>query len=70
MPRRKHYSPCIDRMIVCALYHEGRRIRRPMTRLANEMLTHALRDTPGWSIAAAQMTSQPQGGTAHACGQR
>jgi len=47
-------------MIVCALYHEGRRIRRPMTRLANELLTQALRNTPGWSIAAAQMTSPSQ----------
>lgn len=65
MPRRTHYSPCIDRMIVCALYHEGRRIRRPMTRLANELLTQALRNTPGWSIAAAQMTSPSQDPPVH-----
>ena len=55
MPRRTHYSPCIDRAIVCALYHEGRRLRRPMTRLVNELLTRCLSDTPGWSLASEQM---------------
>ena len=55
MPRRTHYSPCIDRAIVCALYHEGRRLRCPMTRLVNDLLAGCLRDTPGWTLASEQM---------------
>jgi len=61
MPRRTHYSPCIDRVIVCALYHEGRRLRRPMTRLVNDLLTSSLQHTEGWSIAATQMSVPAQG---------
>ena len=60
-PRRTHYSPCIDRVIVCALYHEGRRLRRPMTRLVNDLLTSSLQHTQGWSIAASQMSVPAQG---------
>ena len=55
MPTRTHYSPCIERALVCALYHEGRRLRRPMTRLVNELLSTCLRDTPGWRLANEQM---------------
>ncbi|MFZ2276940.1 MAG: hypothetical protein WAW39_04035 [Prosthecobacter sp.] len=51
MPRRTHYSPCIDRVIICSLHHEGRRLRRPMTRLVNDLLTSSLQHTQGWSIA-------------------
>ena len=61
MPPRTHYSPCIDRVIVCALYHEGRRLRRPMTRLVNDLLTSSLQHTQGWSIAATQMSVPAQG---------
>ena len=61
MPRRTHYSPCINRVIVCALYHEGRRLRRPMTRLVNDLLTSSLQNTQGWSIAATQMSVPAQG---------
>ena len=66
MPRRTHYSPCIDRVIVCALYHEGRRLRRPMTPLVNDLLTASLQHTQGWSIAAAQMSVPAQGRTQEA----
>ena len=62
MPRRTHYSPCIDRAIICALYHEGRRLRRPMTRLVNDLLAGCLRDTPGWTLATEQMSCVPQQG--------
>ncbi len=61
MSRRTHYSPCIDRVIVCALYHEGRRLRLPMTRLVNELLTTSLKNTQGWSIAATQINDPAQG---------
>jgi len=63
MPRRTHYSPCIDRVIICALYHEGRRLRRPMTRLVNDLLTSCLRGTEGWGIAAKQLSVPAQGRT-------
>jgi hypothetical protein len=66
MPQRTHYSPCIDRVIVCALYHEGRRLRRPMTKLVNDLLTTSLQKTQGWSIAATQMSDQAQGRTQEA----
>ena len=57
---------CIDRVIICALYHEGRRLRRPMTRLVNDLLTSCLRDTEGWSIAAKQLSVPAQGRTQEA----
>ena len=49
-----HYSPAIDRQIVCALYHEAKRQRKPMTRLVNELLAAVLRDTHGWQTALDQ----------------
>ncbi|MCF7785985.1 MAG: hypothetical protein K9N47_07680 [Prosthecobacter sp.] len=61
MPRRTHYSPCINRVVICALYHEGRRLRRPMTRLVNDLLTSCMRDTEAWSIAAKQLSDPAQG---------
>ena len=51
MPRPTHYSPCIRRSVVCALYHEARSRRQPMTRLVDELLTGALQGTHGWQIA-------------------
>ena len=51
-PRRpRHYSPQLDRFLVCALYHEAKRRRKPMTRLATEIVTAALRETEGWREA-------------------
>ena len=57
MARVKHYSPAIDRQIVCALYHEAKRCRKPMTKLANELLSGVLRDTEGWKTALDQQQS-------------
>lgn len=51
MPRRTHYSPCINRELVRALYHEARHRRLPMTRLVDELLSRALAGTNGWQIA-------------------
>lgn len=51
MPRPRHYVPCISRKVVCALYHEARRRRVPMTRLADELLSTALQGTVGWQVA-------------------
>ena len=54
MGRPAHYSPAIDRQIVCALYLEAMHRRKPMTRLANELLASVLRDTHGWQAALDQ----------------
>jgi hypothetical protein len=56
MVRPAHYSPAIDRQIVCALYHEARRRHKPMTRLVNDLLAAVLRDTHGWQTALDQCT--------------
>jgi len=63
MQKRMHYSPCVDRFLVCALHHEARRLRLPMTRLANQFLTSCLRDTPGWNTAHRQMNQSQQEST-------
>lgn len=51
MARPRHYVPCISRSIVCALYHEAKARRQPMTRLVDELLTTALKGTLGWQTA-------------------
>jgi hypothetical protein len=49
----KHYSPPINRVLVCALYHEAKSRNKPMTQLVDQLLTAALRGTPGMEIAQA-----------------
>lgn len=51
MANARYYVPPISRFLVSALYHEGRHRRMPMTRLVDQLLTDALRDTPGWQLA-------------------
>jgi hypothetical protein len=45
MPRNL-YSPRLSDDVVRALYREGQRQRKPMTRLADEILRRALAETP------------------------
>ena len=59
MSRPRHYVPCISRNLVCALYHEARHRRKPMTRLVDELLTAALRGTAGWQLAQVQAQTTP-----------
>lgn len=40
------YSPRLSDDVIRALYREGKRRRMPMTRLADELLCHALAETP------------------------
>ena len=54
MPK-KHYTPPLSRFNVCALYHEARQRRIPMTRLANNLVEAGLRDSPGWKQAQEAM---------------
>ena len=57
MSRAAHYSPAVDRQIVCALYHEAKLRRKPMTRLVNELLSAALEGSHGWQCALDQQRS-------------
>jgi hypothetical protein len=60
MPQ-KHYTPPLSRFLVCALYHEARQRRIPMTRLANNLIELALKETPGWREAQAQQEAMQMG---------
>jgi hypothetical protein len=54
MPQ-KHYTPPLSRFIVCALYHEAKQRRIPMTQLVNNLVEAGLKDSPGWKEAQDQM---------------
>jgi len=54
MARSKHYTSPLSRFNVCALYHEARQRRIPMTQLANNLVEAGLRDSGGWKEAQAQ----------------
>ena len=58
MARSTHYTPPLSRFLVCALYHEAKQRRIPMTRLANNLIELALKETPGWKEAQVQETMQ------------
>jgi hypothetical protein len=58
MSRSKHYTSPLSRFIVCALYHEAKQRRIPMTQLANNLIELALKETPGWREAQAQEAMQ------------
>ncbi len=49
--KNRYYSPQISRLLVCALYHEAKRRRKPMTALTNELLREALYDSESLRIA-------------------
>ena len=53
--RTKYYSPPIKRFLVCALYHQSKAKQVPMTRLINELVEAALKDSEGWKLAQEQM---------------
>ena len=53
MPQ-KHYTPPLSRFIVCALYHEAKQRRIPMTQLANNLVEAGLKDSVGWQKAQEQ----------------
>ena len=53
MPQ-KHYTPPLSRFIVCALFHEAKVRKIPMTHLANDLVEAGLKDSPGWKQAQAQ----------------
>ena len=49
--RTKHYTPPLTRFNICALYHEAKQRRIPMTQLANNLVEAGLRDSVGWKQA-------------------
>ena len=54
MPQ-KHYTPPLNRFLVCALHHEAKARNIPMTQLANDLVEAGLKESEGWRKAAAQM---------------
>ena len=58
--RQKHYTPPLSRFLVCALHHEAKARKIPMTRLAEQLVEAGLRDTPGWQMAQAQQQEAMQ----------
>ena len=58
MARSTHYTPPLSRFIVCALYHEAKARRIPMTQLANDLIEAGLKDSAGWKEAQAQEAMQ------------
>ncbi len=57
MARATHYVPEVSRRLVKVLYFEGKRRKMPMTRLVDEILTDALKATPGWEIAKSELSA-------------
>ena len=55
MARSKHYTPPLSRFNVCALYHEAKARKIPMTQLANDLVEAALKESVGWQKAQEQM---------------
>ena len=51
MSKSKHYTPPLNRRNVCALYHQAKELRVPMTVLANQLIEIGLKNTPGWKQA-------------------
>ena len=56
MARATHYVPKISRFLVCVLFHEKTRRNVPMTQLVEELLTDALKTSPGWEVARNQLS--------------
>ena len=54
MARSTHYTPPLNRFLVCALYHQAKLLGIPMTQLANNLVEAGLKESPGWKEAQAQ----------------
>ena len=54
MAHPRHYQPAISRALICALYHEGKHRRQPMTKLVEQLLVETLSGTTGWQKAMEQ----------------
>ena len=52
---KSHYTPPLSRFLVCALYHEAKQRRIPMTQLANSLVEAGLKESPGWKQAEEAM---------------
>src|SRR5438045_295251 len=48
MAKSKHYTPPLNRVNVCALYHQAKQLGIPMTRLANNLIEAGLKESTGW----------------------
>ena len=61
MPQ-KHYTPPLSRFIVCALYHEAKQRRIPMTQLANDLIEAGVEGDPGVEGGPGATGSDADGG--------
>jgi hypothetical protein len=55
MARPKHYSPQLNRFLVCVLYHEARKQKKPMTTVTRSLLEKVLKGSESWQQAEAAM---------------
>ena len=55
----KVYQPELQPFLIKALHHQARHLRVPMTRLLNEIVTHALAKSEGMRSARKEIESQP-----------
>jgi hypothetical protein len=55
MSKQTHYTPPLTRLNVCALYHEAKARKIPMTKLANDLVEAGLKESEGWQKAQDQM---------------
>jgi hypothetical protein len=55
MAHLKHYSPQLNRFLVCVLYHEARKQKKPMTTVTSSLLEKALKGSESWAQAEAAM---------------
>ena len=55
MSKATHYTPPLSRFNVCALHHEAKARGLPMTRLTNDLVEAALKESQGWKQAEEQM---------------
>jgi hypothetical protein len=60
MPQRTHYSPELNRFLVCALYHEAKKRGMHMTNLANQLLSQTLTGGDGWQKAMLQFQDETE----------
>ena len=51
MAQYRHYSPKLSRFIVSVLYHQAKAKKIPMTKLTDQLLRTALKNTEGWKTA-------------------
>ena len=58
MAKSRHYSPKISRFLVSVLYHEAKRQKIPMTKLADTLLEGAVVNSESWHKARVSLIQE------------